>query len=106
MIRRILAIAQRHAYVLQRSPHRLFDIVVWPVVDVVLFGSIGVFAAGRATGPARQVALYLLSPEGRTLTLRVLEPGQLLGLVAVALHAGQVQQHREAGGALDERSDR
>jgi CRP-like cAMP-binding protein len=31
-----------------------------------------------------QVALYLLSPEGRTLTLRVLEPGQLLGLVAVA----------------------
>ena len=60
MIRRILAIAQRHAYVLQRSPHRLFDIVVWPVVDVVLFGSIGVFAAGRATGPARQVALYLL----------------------------------------------
>lgn len=57
---RILAIARRHAYVLQRSPHRLFDVVVWPVVDVVLFGSIGVFAASRATGAARQVALYLL----------------------------------------------
>ncbi len=57
---RILAIARRHAYVLQRSPHRLFDIVVWPVVDVVLFGSIGVFAASRATNGAQQVALYLL----------------------------------------------
>ncbi|MCW2643570.1 MAG: Transport permease protein [Dactylosporangium sp.] len=57
---RVLAIAGRHAYVLKRSPHRLFDIVVWPAVDVVLFGTIGVFAASRATGAARQVALYLL----------------------------------------------
>jgi len=56
---RVMAIARRHAYVLQRSPHRLFDIVVWPAVDVVLFGSIGIFAAGR-TGVANQVALYLL----------------------------------------------
>jgi CRP/FNR family transcriptional regulator, cyclic AMP receptor protein len=30
-----------------------------------------------------QVALDLLSPEGRTLTLRVLEPGQLFGHVAI-----------------------
>ena len=30
-----------------------------------------------------QVALYLLSPEGRTLTLRVVEPGQLFGYVAI-----------------------
>jgi len=57
---RVMAIARRHAYVLQRSPHRLFDIVIWPVVDVVLFGSIGVFAARQATGTAAQVALYLL----------------------------------------------
>ena len=56
---RVMTIARRHAYVLQRSPHRLFDIVVWPVVDVVLFGSIGIFAAGRLGGAA-QVALYLL----------------------------------------------
>jgi ABC-2 type transport system permease protein len=59
-LRRIFAISQRHAYVLKRSPHRLFDIVIWPAVDVVLFGSIGIFAASRATGNARQVALYLL----------------------------------------------
>jgi ABC-2 type transport system permease protein len=59
---RILAIARRHSYVLQRSPHRLFDIVVWPAVDVVLFGSIGVFAASRGSGAsaAAQVMLYLL----------------------------------------------
>jgi len=31
-----------------------------------------------------QVALYLLSGEGRTLTLRVVEPGQIFGHVAVA----------------------
>jgi CRP-like cAMP-binding protein len=30
-----------------------------------------------------QVALYLSSPEGRTLTLRVVEPGQLFGQVAI-----------------------
>ena len=57
---RVMAIARRHAYVFQRSPHRLFDVVVWPAVDVVLFGSIGVFAAGRAGTAASQVALYLL----------------------------------------------
>ncbi len=56
---RILAVARRHAYVLQRSPHRLFNVIVWPVVDVLLFGSIGVYAARTATG-AQQVALYLL----------------------------------------------
>ncbi|MFL6111566.1 MAG: ABC transporter permease [Catenulispora sp.] len=56
---RVMAIARRHAYVLQRSPHRLFDVVMWPAVDVVLFGTIGIFAARNTSGPA-QVALYLL----------------------------------------------
>jgi ABC-2 type transport system permease protein len=57
---RIFGVARRHAYVMQRSPHRLFDVIVWPVVDVLLFGSIGVFAASRATNGAAQFALYLL----------------------------------------------
>ena len=57
---RVLAVARRHAYVLQRSPHRLFDVIVWPVVDVLLFGSIAVFASSQATGTGQQVALYLL----------------------------------------------
>jgi ABC-2 type transport system permease protein len=57
---RILGVARRHAYVMQRSPHRTFDVLVWPVVDVLLFGSIGVFASSRATNGAAQFALYLL----------------------------------------------
>jgi ABC-2 type transport system permease protein len=58
---RIMAVARRHAYVLQRSPHRYFDIIVWPVVDTLLFGSIGVFAATRAQSAAQQVVLYLMA---------------------------------------------
>jgi ABC-2 type transport system permease protein len=58
---RIAAIAKRHLYVLRRSPHRTFDVVVWPAVDTLVFGSIGVFATQRAQGGAPQVALYLLA---------------------------------------------
>jgi ABC-2 type transport system permease protein len=60
---RIWAVARRHAYVLRRSPHRLFDVTVWPVVDTVLFGSLGVFFAQRG-GPsttAQAGVAYLLS---------------------------------------------
>ena len=38
-----------HAYVLQRAPQRWFDVVVWPVVDAILFGAIGVYF-GRHQG--------------------------------------------------------
>jgi ABC-2 type transport system permease protein len=58
---RVMAIARRHMYVLQRSPHRSFDVLVWPAVDTLLFGSIGVFAASRAESGAEQVVLYLLA---------------------------------------------
>jgi ABC-2 type transport system permease protein len=60
---RILAIARRHAYVLYRSPHRLFDVTVWPIVDTVLFGSLGVFFAtqGGPSSPAQASVAYLLS---------------------------------------------
>jgi ABC-2 type transport system permease protein len=47
---RVKAIARRHAYVMIRSPHRLFDVSVWPLVDVVLFGSIGAFVAQSDSG--------------------------------------------------------
>jgi ABC-2 type transport system permease protein len=60
---RILAVARRHAYVLYRSPHRLFDVTVWPIVDTVLFGSLGVFFAtqGGPSSPAQASVAYLLS---------------------------------------------
>lgn len=44
-----------------------------------------------------QVALYLLSPEGRTLTLRVVEPGQLFGHIALA-EPGTYNTYAEAIG--------
>jgi ABC-2 type transport system permease protein len=60
---RLWAVARRHAYVLCRSPHRLFDVSVWPIVDTVLFGSLGVFfvrQGGPSSAGAAGVA-YLLS---------------------------------------------
>ena len=57
---RIRAIARRHRYVLARSPHRLFDITVWPLVDCLLFGSIGAFV-GRQDGVGAHAFGYLLA---------------------------------------------
>jgi ABC-2 type transport system permease protein len=50
----IRAIAIRQALVLRRSPHRFFDVTIWPVVDTLLFGSLAVFfeRAGGAGGKA------------------------------------------------------
>ena len=44
---RLRAIGRRHAYVLVRSPHRLFDVTLWPLVDVILFGSLAAYARHR-----------------------------------------------------------
>ena len=52
--------ARRHAYVLKRSPHRLFDVTIWPLVDVLLFGSLGVFIS-RHGGNGSIAFSYLLS---------------------------------------------
>jgi ABC-2 type transport system permease protein len=60
---RVWAVARRHAYVLRRSPHRLFDVTVWPIVDTILFGSLGVYFVHQG-GPAsagQAGAAYLLS---------------------------------------------
>jgi ABC-2 type transport system permease protein len=55
---RVRAIARRQAYVLQRSPHRFYDITIWPLVDTLLFGSIGVYA-GREGGVGAGAAFLL-----------------------------------------------
>ena len=39
---RILAIAKLHWWVLKRSPHRSFDVVLWPIVDTLTFGSLAI----------------------------------------------------------------
>jgi ABC-2 type transport system permease protein len=61
---RVKAIVRRHAYVLQRAPQRWFDVVFWPVVDAILFGSIGVYFArstGAGTSAGRAALGFLLS---------------------------------------------
>jgi ABC-2 type transport system permease protein len=59
--RRVWAIARRHAYVLMRSPHRWFDVFIWPVVDVLLWGSLGVFVAQQTDDASRAGVTYLLA---------------------------------------------
>jgi ABC-2 type transport system permease protein len=59
---RILAIARRQFYVLFRAPQRWFDMVVWPMVDAVLFGAIGVyFGRQQGAGAATTSAAFLLA---------------------------------------------
>jgi ABC-2 type transport system permease protein len=58
---RMRAIARRHAYVMIRSPHRLFDVSLWPLVDVLLFGSLAAFVASGNATPAAQASGYLLA---------------------------------------------
>jgi ABC-2 type transport system permease protein len=58
---RLRAIARRHAYVLLRSPHRLFDVTLWPLVDVLLFGALAQFVGGETTTKGVHVAAYMLS---------------------------------------------
>ena len=57
---RVLAIARRQSYVLRRAPQRWFDVIVWPVVDAILFGAIGVYF-GQQHGAAAASAAFLLA---------------------------------------------
>jgi ABC-2 type transport system permease protein len=57
----VRAIAMRQALVLWRSPHRLFDVTVWPVVDTLLFGSLAVFFAREGGSGGKQGAAYLIA---------------------------------------------
>lgn len=58
---RVRAIARRHAYVLVRSPHRLFDVTLWPLVDVLLFGSLATFVGRDDATAGAQASGYLLA---------------------------------------------
>ena len=58
---RMRAIARRHAYVMVRSPHRLFDVSLWPLVDVLLFGSLAAFVGSGSATPAAKASGYLLA---------------------------------------------
>ena len=57
---RIRTVIRRHAYVLWRAPHRWFDIAFWPLMDVILFGSLGTFVA-QQSGETEDAVPYLLA---------------------------------------------
>ncbi len=58
--RRVLTVVRRHVVVLWRSPQRWFDIAVWPLFDVILFGSLGAFVAQQDSA-SRAAAPFLLA---------------------------------------------
>jgi ABC-2 type transport system permease protein len=58
---RLRAVARRHAYVLARSPHRLFDVTLWPLVDVLLFGALAAYVSTDGATSGERAAGYLLA---------------------------------------------
>ncbi len=59
-LRRIRVVMRRHVYVLWRAPHRWFDIAFWPLMDVILWGSLGTYVA-RQAGSVGASTPYLLA---------------------------------------------
>ncbi len=57
---RVKAVIRRQAFVQLRAPQRWFDVLVWPMVDVVIWGSIGLFVDQQG-GASRAGAPYMLS---------------------------------------------
>lgn len=57
---RVRTVIKRHWLVLWRSPHRWFEIGFWPVMDVVLWGSLGAFVA-QENETSRAATPYLLA---------------------------------------------
>jgi hypothetical protein len=57
---RVRAMIRRQAYVQKRAPQRWFDLFIWPMVDTVIWGSIGAFVAQQG-GAARSATPYMLS---------------------------------------------
>lgn len=57
---RIRTVVQRHWLVLWRQPNKWFEIAFWPVMDVILWGSLGVFV-GQQDESSRAGVPYLLA---------------------------------------------
>ncbi len=57
---RIRAVMHRHWIVLLRAPHRFFEISFWPLMDVLLWGSLGAYVA-RQSPSSHATTPYLLA---------------------------------------------
>ena len=51
-LHRIRVVIRRHLYVLWRAPHRWFDIAFWPLMDVILWGTVWAPTSPSKTQPA------------------------------------------------------
>lgn len=58
-VTRVRAVVRRHFLILWRSPHRWFDIVFWPLFDIILWGSLGAFVA-QENDASQAATPYLL----------------------------------------------
>jgi ABC-2 type transport system permease protein len=59
-LHRISVVVRRHAFVLWRAPHRWFDVAFWPLMDIVLWGSLGTYIAQQDDGNQAGV-VYLVA---------------------------------------------
>ena len=57
---RVRTVVRRLSYVVGRSPHRWFEVLVFPCIDVLLWGSLGAYVALEDEG-SRAAAPYLLA---------------------------------------------
>ena len=48
-VRRIAALLLRHSYLMRSSPTRLFDLMYWPLLQMVVWGFITVFLARHSS---------------------------------------------------------
>ncbi|GHJ07062.1 transport permease protein [Micromonospora humidisoli] len=60
-LRRIAAVVVRHWYVTRRSPHRFLEIGVWPVFDMLLYGSIAMYVRSAGGDAAGRTALSVVA---------------------------------------------
>lgn len=65
---RVRAVIERQLHVTKRAPHRWFDMAIWPVVDTVIWGSIGLYVQQQG-GAARSTVPYMI---GGVLLMHVL----------------------------------
>jgi ABC-2 type transport system permease protein len=56
---RIAAVIRRHWLVLWRGPHRWFEVAFWPVMDAILWGSLGAYMSTTA-GSANPTVVSLM----------------------------------------------
>jgi ABC-2 type transport system permease protein len=89
---RVRAVAKRHALVLRRSPHRSFDIIVWPTVDTVLFGSLGVFIARTTATSSATVAPAPAAAAGAAYLLSGLLLFHVIYQVQIGLSTGFLEE--------------